>query len=489
MKISIYATTIFLSLIIATTASAWSISSGWDDSDNIVMDDVFRPAATYSNPAQFQMSDYNQIDTTDNSHPFRINTSPQFSFGSGDGDNTMGFLNETGLNSEYSLSYASALAWAVSFTSSGDTVECDVMLDNTLAWQTGPDDNNWFQSTVLHELGHCRGLNHYNSFHAIQNSGQSKYLRDEVLYMDDRDAIRQNSTTVSERDIIVHHKWHDGTQPQWMSMSPTTLREGDRIDFNDVNVENRGSLDFGSTVEIAFYLSTNPTITDSDTRISTASWSSFPHFTSSTFDISTTIPEVDDCGTYYAGAIVDPDDDWSERFEGNNSVVMTNGVPYTGTTFVPTPLNIRLAEDAQEPNNYRFQSTNVSLPFSQNNLTVDEDSESDFYEFTLSEERKVIAMAIFDHSNGDIEMELQNASGSTQASSTTSNDNEIIAGVLAPGTYHLKVYGDGAGSCNRYNLLVLAADPSCGLGFEAGLIVPLIFMVRRRLARRGQKQL
>lgn len=484
MKTFIYSTLCSLSLMIATVAGAWSTFGSWDDSDNIVMDDVFIPAATFSNPAQFQMSDYNRIDTNNNSHPFRVASSPEFSFGSSDGDNTMGFLAEAGLDSEYGLSYDSALAWAVSYSSGGDMVECDVMLDNTLVWRTGPDDNNWFQSTVLHELGHCRGLDHYNSFQSMQNSGQSKYLRNEVLYMDDRDAIRQNSSTVAELDITVHNKWHDGSRPRWMSMSPTTLREGDQIDFNDVTVENRGSQDFGGRVEIAFYLSTNSTISDSDTRMSTASWSSFPDFTFSTFDLSTTIPQVNDCGTYYAGAIVDPDDDWNERFEGNNSAVMTNGVPFSGTSFVPTPLTIRLAEDAHEPNNYRYQSTNISLPYSRTNLTVDEDSESDFYEFTLSEERKILAMAVFDHSNGDIEIELQNASGVTQATSTTSSDNEMITRILTPGTYHLKVYGDGAGSCNRYNLLVLAADPSCGLGFEAGLIVPLIFMVRRRLARR-----
>ena len=484
MKTFIYSTLCFLSLMIASTASAWVISGSWDDSDDIVMDDIFLPAATWSNPAQFQMSDYNRIDTNNNSHPFRVASSPQFSFGSSDGDNSMGFLDEAGLTSEYGLSYASALAWAVSFSSGGDRVECDVMLDNTLAWRTGPDNANWFQSTMLHELGHCRGLSHFNSFQSMQNSGQSKYLRNEVLYMDDRDAIRQNSSTLSELDITVHNKWHDGARPQWMSMSPTTLREGDQIDFNDVTVENRGSRSFGSTVEIAFYLSTNSTISNSDTRMSTAAWGSFADFTYSTFDISTTIPEVDDCGTFYAGAIVDPDDDWNERFEGNNSAIMTNAVPFSGPSFVPTPLTIRLAEDADEPNNSRYQSTNVSLPFSQSNLTVDEDSESDFYEFTLSEERKIVAMAIFDHSNGDVEMELQNVSGVTQASSTTSNDNEMIARILSAGTYHLKVYGDGAGSCNRYNLLILAADPSCGLGFEAGLIVPLIFMVRRRLGKR-----
>jgi len=91
--------------------SAYVINNWWNDASNIVMDDVFLPAATWSNPAQFQLSEWNEVDTTDNSHPFRIGGSPQFSFGANDGDNTMGFLGEAGLNSEYGLSYVGALAW------------------------------------------------------------------------------------------------------------------------------------------------------------------------------------------------------------------------------------------------------------------------------------------------------------------------------------------------------------------------------------------
>ena len=68
MKTFIYSTLCLLSLMIASTASAWVISGSWDDSDDIVMDDIFLPAATWSNPAQSQMSDYNRIDTNNNSH-------------------------------------------------------------------------------------------------------------------------------------------------------------------------------------------------------------------------------------------------------------------------------------------------------------------------------------------------------------------------------------------------------------------------------------
>ena len=131
-------------LICVAVGHAYVIGNWWADGDDIIMDDVFAPAGTWSDPAQFQMSEWNEVDTTDNSHPFRINVNPQFSFGANDGDNTIGFLGEAGLNSEYGLSYADSLAWTACW-SSGTIVECDVMLDPTLPWNLGPDDSTWFQ--------------------------------------------------------------------------------------------------------------------------------------------------------------------------------------------------------------------------------------------------------------------------------------------------------------------------------------------------------
>ena len=82
MKTFIYSTLCFLSLMIASTASAWSSSGSWDDSDDIVMDEIFLPVAGWSTAAQSQMSDYNRIDTNNNSHPFLVNSAPTFSFAS-----------------------------------------------------------------------------------------------------------------------------------------------------------------------------------------------------------------------------------------------------------------------------------------------------------------------------------------------------------------------------------------------------------------------
>ena len=449
-------------LITSFAAVGYVINNWWPDGDNIVMDDVLSPAATWSSPAQFQMSEYNEIDTTDNSHPFRINNNPQFSFGANDGDNTIGFLGEAGLNSEYGLSYASALAWAVTWTGffSGRIDECDVMLDPTLPWNLDPDDDEWFQSTVLHELGHCRGLGHYNNYLSMQNSGTSKYLRAETLYMDDKVAIRQNASTVSERDIVMYNKWHNGSTPQWMTMSPTTLREGQTVNLNNITVENRGSLSFGSPVSFGIYLSTNDFISTADQLLNTGTYGSFGTFTFNTFNWSAQMPSMNDCSTRYIGGIIDYNNAWAERFENNNNVTFTNGVPYTGETFSPTPLTILLAEDGLEPNDSLGGARSISLPFSSSNLNIDQDSENDYYRVVVPSSGTFAISVTFTHSLGNINLRLLNSAGTTLASSLSTTNNESINyQVPAGGTYYIRVYGNGSGSCNKYSLTASFTPP------------------------------
>jgi hypothetical protein len=429
------------------------IDNFWPDGDNIVMDDVMGATAWSSN-AQFQMSEWNEIDTTDNSHPFRISLSPEFSFGANDGDNTIGFLGEAGLNSEYGLSYSSALAWTVCWSGffSGRLDECDVMFDPTLPWQLGPDDDEWFQSTALHELGHVRGLDHFNNFLSIEMSGTSKYLRGETLYMDDKVAIRQNASHVPEFDMAIYNKWHNGSLPQWMSMSPLSLREGQVINLNNITVENRGTLAFGP-LRFGVYLSDNTTISTSDTLLNTGSWGSFGTFTFSTFNWSAVIPTVSDCGTRYIGGIIDDNNATAERFEGNNAVLFTNGVPFSGTSPLPTPLSVSLREDTLEPNDTFGTARVIGLPFSSSSLSIDADFENDYYRFSVPGAGQISISAAFTHSLGDVDMQLLNSVGTVVASSTgTTNSETINFNVAAAGTYNLRVYGFGAGSCNRYSL-------------------------------------
>lgn len=439
-------------------AHAWVYQYWWPDGDDIIMDDVFLPAATWSDPAQYQMSEWNEVDVTDNSHPFRINTDPEMSFGAYDGDNTIGFLDEAGLGSEYGLSYASALAWTSCWPSGDNYVECDVMLDPSLAWSLGPHDSTWFQSTVLHELGHVRGLKHYNLFQSMQNSGQSKYLRGETLYMDDREGVRQRASFVSELDIAIYNKWHDGAVPQWMTMSPTNLREGEVIELNNITVENRGTEAFGSAVQLGIYLSDDIPISTGDQLVNTGAWDSFGVFTYSTFDWTATIPTITDCGTYYIGGIIDDTNAWDERYEGNNAVTFTNGLPYTGSSFTPTSLSLLLAQDGFEPNDSSGAASPITLPFNQVDLTVDEDLQQDYYGFGLACGMRVDTEVTFSHALGDIDLELGNGSNPVIGTSSSGTDDESLVLDLDAGAYFVRVFGDGAGSCNRYSMTIDAVD-------------------------------
>ena len=50
-------------------------------------------------------------------------------------------------------------------------------------------------------------------------------------------------------------------------------------------------------------------------------------------------------------------------------------------------------------------------------------------------------------------MQLQSSGGSVLASATTTTSNESITYEgLSPGTYYIRVYGSGTGSCNSYSL-------------------------------------
>lgn len=446
-----------LALLASVTVSVgYVVDNWWADGDDIVMDDVLAPADPWSAPAQFQMSEWNEVDTTDNSHPFRVNVDPQFSFGAADGDNTIGFLDEAGLNAEYGLSYAEALAWTLCW-SDGTLVECDVTFDPTLPWNLGPDDAYWFQSTVLHELGHVRGLNHYNAFLSMQNSATSKYLRNETLYMDDKVGVRQRASFVSERDITIYNKWHDGALPQWMTMSPTTLREGEVIDLSGITVENRGTESFDAGVRFGTYLSNDVWISTHDVLLNTGTFPSFGTFTFSTFDWSAVIPTVDDCGTRYIGGIIDDDGAWSERFEDNNSVTFTNGIAFTGTSYTPTQLNILLARDAFEPDDSAAAASPVSLPFTAG-ASIDTDEQRDYFGYSLDCGLRVNTQVTFDHGLGDIDLDLRDAGDDVIASSTSASDVESILRDLPAGSYFARVYGYGAGSCNRYSISIDAQD-------------------------------
>ena len=224
-----YRALVVATLIVASTqASAYNINNYWPDGDNIVMDDVLLPAATWSDPAQFQMSEWNELDTSNNSHPFRISNSPQFSFGSNDGDNTIGFLGESSLNSEYGLSYANALRLGSLLFEllerSLQRMRCHARPHPRLE-TSAPMTTTGFNQQSCMSLAMCAVLVTTTATCRFKIAARASICATKPYTCDDRVGVRQNATTVAERDITIYNKWHDGSAPQWMSMSATTLRE------------------------------------------------------------------------------------------------------------------------------------------------------------------------------------------------------------------------------------------------------------------------
>ncbi len=429
---------------------AYNISTWWPDSDNVVMDDIFLPAATWAGPAESQLLEWNEIDRADLSHPFLISSAPEYSFGSGDNDNTMGFLDDAGLQSQYGISYATAggtgaLAVTVTWASGTELVEADIMVDPSLPWSLGPDDNNWFQSTMLHEAGHARGLGHHQVWQSIMNDGTSKLLRDETLYMDDMNGIRQHATAVQEVDIVLYPKSHNGTGPQWMTTSATTLREGQPVTFSNWSFENRGSVASGlATFEV--YLANTPALSPPLTLLNTGNIPSSQGNSYGIMNWTSTIPTLQDCTVKYVGAIAPSNPAWNERFEQNNTVAFTNG------SRNPVQLSLLLARDRYEPNDAVNTSYTISRDFSNNTLSLDSDTDHDWYTFYLPKTMTVVLDLSFTHALGDIDLELRNTAQTVLAASAGTSNFEHIQIRLASGYYRIHVYGYGTGACNRYSM-------------------------------------
>jgi hypothetical protein len=203
-------------------------------------------------------------------------------------------------------------------------------------------------------------------------------------------------------------------------------------------------------VRFGIYLSTNATISTSDQLLNTGSWPSFGRFTFSTFNWSVTVPSVSDCRTYYIGGIIDDNNAYAERFEGNNAVAFSNNAPD------PQPFTILLERDAMEPNDSFATARAITLPFNNGSLTIDTDAAQDFYRFTLAQAARVSISLSFTHASGDIDLDLRDSVNTVLQSSTSVSNSESIVRDLPAGTFYIRAYGYGAGSCNRYSMAVSA---------------------------------
>ncbi|VAW90400.1 Serine protease, subtilase family [hydrothermal vent metagenome] len=113
-----------------------------------------------------------------------------------------------------------------------------------------------------------------------------------------------------------------------LSTSSTEVNTGEAI-IVDSTIANQGTTETTNTFYVGYYLSTDATITTTDTRIGSRSISSLVGGGSSTQATSVTIPSSLTAGTYYLGAIADDTNQQTESNEDNNVRVATTTLQVT----------------------------------------------------------------------------------------------------------------------------------------------------------------
>jgi len=268
----------------------------------------------------------------------------------------------------------------------GVTIEGDIVFHNTVSYDDSMEQktNFWnyggnsrtFESTALHEVGHTVGLAHENRYynimgtdythlHTTGNNGLKSYMGEDAV-----NGLISLYGGSNREDLSVAAWRHIGSSGAYSSHGRTRLFNSNGTELTsskavssctNTQCEMRYNVDIGQqlqyemtlenngrnshSVTLGYYISTNASITNTDTLIGTDNVS-VSRNTPDTVKKNVTIPNNLSPNTnYYLGVIIDNGNAVSEWSESNNSsyihirtgnstqtqspVAVPNG-PYTG---------------------------------------------------------------------------------------------------------------------------------------------------------------
>jgi len=249
--------------------------------------------------------------------------------------NEIGFVADDAIDGALGLTLRrySGLCW--DWTDHVDLVEADVFINGEVGLHPGsPTHCNRKQvgqrTTVLHELGHAIGLNHYDDAMALMLSsdGDATYCGSRMVtpHPDDAEGGR--------------FLYSDGARSRDLAASTYYLAGPDRVELNSQpgiealcpgeyyqvrwSVANLGTVD--ETYNVRWYLSVNKTITVHDLPIATNVNARQTHGRFSTWSRRLRMPRKITPGIYFVGHIVDYDNRVWEQRGGNNFTYMARKV-------------------------------------------------------------------------------------------------------------------------------------------------------------------
>jgi len=243
----------------------------------------------------------------------------------------VGLLNDSEFNSYFSTSSGwggaavTVREWPPYWNGS------DIAYDSGTQWTTSETGSGkLFQGTALHELGHTIGLAHNFEAMSVMNYSQPKtidahLMPDDVRYLYDTFPNKAKSVT----DMGVWAYTSSGYQAYAAATTtPSSVSPGGTIEVDGIYVGNlRNGTQSGAVIK--FYLSTNTSISTSDTYIGQVSFSDWGAAIGSTYsNIVFSIPSTVAQGTYYVGMII---------YANGSS---TDSITYNNTAYLPTPITV-----------------------------------------------------------------------------------------------------------------------------------------------------
>lgn len=391
---------------------------------------------------------------------------PIFAEAAGDGfwgDNSEnefgGFPSTASLLNQYGFVWgASALALCVTTTVSCECceiVQADILFNPDQSWTTSVQtainsDAVYYQSAMMHELGHSWGA---------ERKGVEDYTFDfntvmHAYYGD----ITQSKLTVHAVDAQLARAHYDdqvsipgqldvGVFPYYSvgNLESATIPAGsylpgESITVEGLTVEGIGNL-AAEDVRLRLYLAESQYIDPFDTLLGEWSFGTVGGYTASTLDFTATVPSMAP-GSYFLGAIVTVDGYGADDNYDND------------ITFLPDPVTIGACTDAFEPNDVLFGSPPIGNPFQADlELCL---NDTDWFRVDLDAGEAYTFAILFDHDEGDLDLEAWDLFLGPVDTSNSITDNEQVtvqAGVAT--SYWFKVFGyDGA--TNSYSTLGLS---------------------------------
>lgn len=144
------------------------------------------------------------------------------------------------------------------------------------------------------------------------------------------------------------------------------------------------------------------------------------------------------------------------------TIVMSGIIP--NVTFQTTNLQVPIyTDDTYEPNNSFTDATYMGNgSYSGTNIIVNDND--DFYRFVVPSSAnnwnyKVELKTSYFSAGGNLDLFLYNSSQTLIGNSQTSNNNELIQGVLSSGTYYIRVGRNGSPVRNWYDLFMSQSAP------------------------------